>query len=108
MPSPSSFIYRPLAWVIATYTSMYNYALEHRMLGFDDAACAVTTNKFGTAENSVPFLMDSVQCLGHEEALDQCTFTGWGNTVYLCSHRSNYAGVVCANSKYVHVLNCHK
>ena len=74
------------------------------MLGFDDAACAVTTNTFGTAENSVPFLMDSVQCLGHEEALDQCTFTGWGNTVYLCSHRSNDAGVVCANSKHLYKL----
>ena len=68
------------------------------MLDFDDAACAVTTNDFGTASSAIPFLMSNVQCTGTEDTLDMCDFTGWGN-IYSCSHSSNDAGVVCANSQ---------
>ena len=64
-----------------------------RMLGYDDAICAVTSNQFGIATSSVPFWMDSVLCLGSEEALDQCSFPGWANTN--CSHATQDAGVVC-------------
>lgn len=67
------------------------------MFGFDDAACAVTTNHFGRANSSVPFWMDNVQCTGSEEVLDQCDFPGWG--VHNCDHRYDDAGVVCVNSK---------
>ena len=68
-----------------------------RMFGYDDAACAVTTNRFGAANNSVPFWMDNMQCSGSEEALDQCSFPGWG--VHNCLHGTDDAGVVCVNSK---------
>lgn len=68
------------------------------MLGFDDAACIINSNQFGVAESSAPIWMDNLQCTGSEDALDQCDFSGWGNT-YFCNHASNDAGVVCANSK---------
>ena len=63
------------------------------MLGYDDAICAVTNNHFGRATTSVPFWMDNVQCLGSEEALDQCSFPGWA--MNNCSHATQDAGVVC-------------
>ena len=67
------------------------------MFGYDDAACAVTTNRFGAAVSSVPFWMDNVQCSGSEEALDKCSFRGWG--VHNCYHSTDDAGIVCVNSK---------
>lgn len=76
--------------VVLYYTLTYN----DRMLGFDDAVCAVTSNHFGGATNSVPSWMDHIQCLGSEEALDQCNFPGWATNN--CSHNNiGDAGVVC-------------
>ena len=68
------------------------------MLGFGDAACAITTSQFGIAESSSPIWMDNVQCTGLEDVLDQCDFSGWDNA-YLCNHANNDAGIVCVNSK---------
>ena len=68
-----------------------------RMFGYDDAACAVTTTRFGVANSSVPFWMDNMQCSGSEEALDQCSFPGWG--IHNCLHGTDDAGVVCVNCK---------
>ena len=71
-------------------------SLSGRMFGYDDAACAITTNLFGSAITSSPFWMDNVQCSGSEEALDQCSFPGWG--IHNCNHYTDDAGVICANS----------
>ena len=68
--------------------------VHYRMLGFDSAVCAVTSNQFGRATSSVPFLIGNVQCLGSEEALDQCSFPGWRSNND-CSHTTQDAGVVC-------------
>ena len=68
------------------------------MIGYDDAACAITSNYFGRANATVPFWMDSVQCTGSEEVLDDCSFSGWGT--HSCSHNVNDAGIVCANSEF--------
>ena len=73
-----------------------------RMFGYDDAVCAVTTNRFGSAVSSVPFWMDNLQCSGSEDALDQCSFPGWG--VHNCIHSTDDAGVVCVNCKLLAVL----
>ena len=67
------------------------------MLGYEDAACAISTNIFGAANSSVPIWMDNLQCTGSEEALDECDFAGWENTITYCSHAYNDAGVVCVN-----------
>ena len=68
-------------------------------MGYDDAACAITTTYFGRANASVPFWMDNVQCTGSEEVLDDCSFSGWG--IHSCDHAYNDAGIVCANSKLI-------
>ena len=70
-----------------------NVIFDDSMLGFGDAVCAVTSNQFGQATSSVPFWMDNVQCLGSEDALDRCSFPGWGNNN--CNHATDDAGVVC-------------
>ena len=72
------------------------------MFGYDDAVCAVTTNRFGSAVSSVPFWMDNLQCSGSEDALDQCSFPGWG--VHNCVHSTDDAGVVCVNCKLLAIL----
>ena len=76
------------------------------MIGYEDAACAVTTNHFGRANTSVPIWMDNVQCMGSEETLDNCSFSGWG--VHNCNHSINDAGIVCANSKLVASITFRK
>ena len=55
--------------------------------------CAVTNNQFGQATSSVPFWMNYVQCSGSEDALDRCSFLGWGNNY--CNHATQDAGVIC-------------
>ena len=72
-----------------------------RMIGYNDAACAITSNYFGRANATVPFWMDSVQCTGSEEVLDDCRFSGWGT--HSCSHNVNDAGIVCANSEFNYI-----
>lgn len=69
------------------------------MLGYEDAACAITSNTYGYAMGSVPFWINNIFCTGSEDALDQCQFPGWGNDLGTCSHTSNDAGIVCANRK---------
>ena len=71
-----------------------------RMLGYEDALCAVTRARFGAAESDVPILMDNMLCRGNEEALDHCDFNGWGN--HGCTHRED-AGVVCEDSKHANM-----
>ena len=72
-------------------------------MGYDDAACPVTTAKFGIANASIPFWMDNVQCTGSEEILDDCSFSGWG--IHSCDHSINDAGIVCANSKSIKIYH---
>ena len=67
-----------------------------RMLGYEDAVCAITNARFGAAESDIPILMDNMLCRGTEEALDHCDFNGWGN--HGCTHRED-AGVICHDRK---------
>ena len=96
---------RPLYEKMQDYTQTWSnvkfpLVTACRMLGYEDAVCAIRTNTFGTASTSVPIWMDNLQCNGWEDSLDQCDFAGWGNINY-CSHTYNDAGVVCENSKFV-------
>lgn len=68
----------------------------YRMLGYEDAVCAVTRARFGRAARNVPILMDNVQCRGTEDVLDQCDFNGWRS--HSCTHRED-AGVICEDRK---------
>jgi len=63
------------------------------MLGFSGATCRVVNAAFGAADREVPIWMNRLQCLGGETALDQCSFSGWGENS--CRHRDD-AGVICA------------
>ena len=66
------------------------------MLGFSQPLCSVSNARFGAASPGVPVWMDRLQCNGRETALDQCTFSGWGENS--CSHRDD-AGVICFDGK---------
>ena len=66
------------------------------MLGYVDAVCSVTRSRFGGAEESVPILMNNVQCRGTEGALDHCGFDGWQQNT--CNHNED-AGVICEDRK---------
>lgn len=67
------------------------------MLGFSGSVCAVRNARFGPASPEVPVWMDRMQCLGVEEALDHCTFSGWGQTS--CGHADD-AGLICSEGMY--------
>ena len=58
----------------------------------------ISSDHFGRANATVPFWMDSVQCTGAEEVLDDCSFSGWGT--HSCSHNVNDAEIVYANSEF--------
>ena len=66
-----------------------------RMIGYDDAACALRSSTFG--RSSLPPLLGNVQCTGAERSLDMCNFEGSSNTV--CGYYYDNTGVVCFNSK---------
>ena len=51
-----------------------------------------TGAEFGSAESSVPILMDDVHCYGNELRLADCGHVGWGN--HNCGH-SEDVGVSC-------------
>ena len=72
------------------------FVAMYRMLGFDDALCAVQSARFGRGAYSSPIWMDNVQCSGNEGALDLCYFPGW--MIHNCNHYED-AGVVCSNGK---------
>ena len=71
----------------------------YRMLGFEDALCAVPYGSyFGRASPSIPTLMREVYCSGYESALDLCYFSGWGasfSPYSYCSYYYDDVGVVC-------------
>lgn len=67
-----------------------------RMLGFEDAVCAVQRARFGQGSSTSPIWMDNINCNGYESALDFCYFPGWGR--HSCGHYED-AGVVCEGGK---------
>ena len=73
-----------------------NYYCD-RMIGYHDAACAVSsTTVFG--RSSLRPVLSNVQCTGEERALDMCSFTVTGSSNTGCRYYYD-AGVVCINSK---------
>lgn len=66
------------------------------MLGYNDAVCAVSRAQFGRADLEVPIWMSNLQCTRRETALDQCSFSGWGEN--FCNHGED-AGVICRDGK---------
>ena len=64
-----------------------------RQLGFDGAASITTSATFG--EGTGHIWMDRVECVGHENALQECGFQGWA--VEQCDH-SRDVGVICNGS----------
>ncbi len=77
---------------------LYSFILIFSMLGFTSGVCSVHGGVFGSANLEVPIWMDNVQCLGIEEALDQCVFSGWGENS--CDHNDD-AGVICMDGKLI-------
>ena len=63
-----------------------------RQLGFSDALMAVTSLKYGNADEEEEYFLDSVKCSGDEPGLHYCESSGFGNQA--CGI-SEVAGVVC-------------
>ena len=71
------------------------------MLGYTDAACALSNSQYGIASHSVPIWMSNLGCNGREKYLDVCPFYGWGPDNHYCRSHYDDAGVVCINGKDV-------
>ena len=80
------------SWVILLF-------LDHRMLGFEGALCAVRYSGFGYS--SLTTWMNYVNCNGHESALDFCYYQGLEGSRPYCSRYHN-AGVVCRSGEYTY------
>ena len=65
------------------------------MLGLSPL-CALYNARFGAAKSGVPIWMDRLLCNGRETALDQCSFSGWGENY--CSHRDD-SSAICYDGK---------
>ena len=66
-----------------------------RQAGYKYALRAGTASTMGFGQGTGPIHMDSVQCTGRENKVQNCPFGGWGT--HDCSHVED-AGVVCDTS----------
>ena len=70
------------------------------MMGFRDAACAITDTIFG--EGTGPIWMDNLQCSGRETSLEDCPFNGWG-IIESCDHNED-GGAICSTGMTIQKL----
>ena len=66
------------------------------MAGFGTALRAVLDGRYGGGD-SLPVLLDNVQCEGTETSLANCTFLNWTNVSSECNDHSRDAGVICTD-----------
>ena len=73
-----------------------------RQLGFGPAVAARSRAFYG--EGNGPIWLDSVNCVGTELNIEDCSHNGWGN--HNCGHGED-AGVQCSNGKVQSIINVH-
>ena len=64
-----------------------------RVVGFTSAFRAVTDGRFGSGSGDI--WLDDVICVGNEESLEDCQYSGW-ESISDCDHSMD-AGVVCSD-----------
>ncbi|XP_033101733.1 coagulation factor V-like [Anneissia japonica] len=67
-----------------------------KMLGFQETDSNQCCKSFGPGSGNI--FIDDLECLGHEDSLEQCRHSGWGE--HNCNHQDD-VGIICKRNYFL-------